>query len=532
MSDNSSTAEEAANAATERHPTDGTALDPRSPSERRNVVSDTAALAPAEPATTWARIRRLAEEEFVLVVLLAAFGIVFLTVFPPTLLVADSWLTLVAGREVVENGLPTTDELTLLGLGRDWTDQQWGAQLLAYGSYALGGYGLLAVVAAAFAVSAFAIAAAGARSLGAGPRAIVLLFFPVLLAAPWTFTIRAQVFALPLFTGLLWLLASEARQPTRRVYVVVPLLVVWANLHGSAVLAAMLTMLLGLIELVRSRGASGLRSALLLVLPPLALLATPYGPVDTARYYHLLLVDPPFGRELVTEWRRSDPDWDTLGFYVLAALAVAIVYLGRRRLKLFDLAALGWTFAGAVLAIRGIPWFALACLILLPVAIGRRLEGREPRLPRALDGVLAFAAVASLAAIVVVALARDDSWYESKWPSPAVSTVERAARPPDARVFATSRDADWLLFKLPELRGRLAYDVRFEIYDRGTFERIVRFRGEQGDDWKSIADGYDVVVLETNPTTESHVPDFLDEPGARVAYVDERVTVVLRRRPS
>jgi len=526
MSDKTSTGEGVPSAVT----TPRAAGEPR-PQPTSSAPDSTPVSSPVSD-TVWTSIRRLAEEEFVLVVLLAAFGIVFLTVFPPTLLVADSWLTLVAGREVVENGLPTTDDLTVLGLGRDWTDQQWGAQVLAYGSYALGGYGLLAVVAAIFAVGAFAIAAAGARSLGAGPRAIVLLFFPVLLAAPWTFTIRAQVFALPLYTGLIWLLASEARHPTRRVYLVVPLLVVWGNVHGSAALAAMLTMLLGLIELVRSRGASSRRSVLLLVLPPLALLATPYGPVDTVHYYHLLLVDPPFGRELVTEWRRSDLDWDTLGFYLLAAFGLAVAYLGRSRLKSFDVAALGLTFAGAVLAIRGIPWFALACLVLLPVAVGRSLEGRTPRVPRALDGRVAFAAVACLAAIAAVAVAREDSWYESKWPSAAPSTVEQATRSPGVRVFATSRDADWLLFKIPDLRGRLAYDVRFEIYDRETFERIVRFRGEQGDDWKSIADGYDVVVLETSPRTDSHVPDFLDEPGARVAYADERVTVILRRRPT
>ncbi|MGH3132145.1 MAG: hypothetical protein ACRDNY_00105, partial [Gaiellaceae bacterium] len=114
------------------------------------------------------RIRRVAEEEFVLVVLLAAFGIVFVTVFPPTLLVADTWLTLVGGREVVENGLPSRDELTLLGIGRTWTVQQWGAQLAAYGSHALGGHALLAVVTATFVVGAFALAAVAARRLGAG----------------------------------------------------------------------------------------------------------------------------------------------------------------------------------------------------------------------------------------------------------------------------------------------------------------------------------------------------------------------------
>src|ERR671919_450402 len=484
--------------------------------EARSVIPGELRTARDDAAPTRSRLRRLAEEEFLLVVLLAAFGIVFLTVFPPTLLVADSWLTLVAGREVVENGLPTRDELTVLGLGRDWTDQQWGAQLLAYGSYALGGYSLLAVLTATFAVGAFAIAAAAARSLGTGPRAIVLLFFPVLLAAPWTFTIRAQVFVLPLYTALIWLLASEARHPTRRVYLVVPLLLIWANLHGSAALAAMLTMLLGAIELIRSRGRSGLRTVLLLVLPPLAVLATPYGPIETARYYHLLLVDPPFGRELVTEWRRSAPGWDTLAFYALAALAVVVAYLGRRRLTRFDVATLAYTFAGAVLAIRGIPWFALACLVLLPVAIGRSLEGRVPRVRRRLDGVLSFAAVAFLALVVAVAIGRSDAWYLGNWPAGAVAAVKTADS--NERIFATSRDADWLLFQIPELRGRLAYDVRFEIYDRETFERIVRFRGEQGDDWKSLADGYDVVVFETDQEPSSHVQDFLADPGARALY--------------
>ncbi|MGI8885967.1 MAG: hypothetical protein ACR2G9_03540 [Gaiellaceae bacterium] len=475
-------------------------------------------------------MRRVAGEEFLLVVLYAAFGIVFLTVFPPTLLVADSWLTLVAGREVVEHGLPSVDELTVLGLGRDWTDQQWGAQLIAYGSYALGGHGLLAVVVAAFAVGAFAIAAVAARTHGAGPRSILLTFFPVLLAAPWTFTIRAQVFALPLFTGLIWLLASEARRPTRRVYLVFPLLVIWANIHGSAALAVMLTMLFGAIELAASRGRSGLRSIALLALSPLALLVTPYGPVDTVRYYHLLLVDPPFGRELVTEWRRSEPSWDTLVFYLLAALALVAVVWGRRRLTLFDMAALGLTFVGAVLAIRGIPWFALACLVLVPVALGPLLEERTKRTPRALDRGLAYGAVAILALVGVLALARDDGWYLKNWPERAVSAVRNSLTTPETQVFATSRDADWILWRIPELRGRLAYDVRFEIYDRETFERIVRFKGEQGSDWKSIADGFDVVVVESDPETP-HAPDFLAEPGARTLFSDGRVTVIRRRGP-
>jgi hypothetical protein len=473
-------------------------------------------------------LRRVAEEEFVLVVILAMFGIVFLIVFPPQLLVADSWLTLVAGREVWEHGLPSQDELTVLGLGRNWTDQQWLAQLAVYGSHSLGGHSFLAVFDATLVVTAFVLAAIGARRLGGGPRAIILVFFPVILAAPWAWTIRAQLLALPLFTGLVWLLSEQSRRPTRAVYLVFPLLVVWANVHGSAALAALLVMLLGGLELVSSRAGSWRRSVALLLGPPLAVLATPYGPDTTVRYYHLLLVDPPFPRELVTEWRRGYPSWDTLLFYVLAGLALAAAVLGRKRLTLFDQATLAFTFLGAVLAIRGIPWFALACMVLLPVALGSRLERRTPMPRTALNGALSYGAVAVLALVVVVAIARDDGWYRKNWPEAAIAAVRGPSESDGTRVFATSRDADWVLWSVPELRGRVAYDVRFEIYAPDTFERIVRFRGEQGDHWKSLADGYDVVVLETDQEPSSHVADFLAEPGARALYRDDRVTVVQR----
>ena len=93
-----------------------------------------------------------------------------------------------------------------------------------------------------------------------------------------------------------------------------------------------------------------------------------------------------------------------------------------------------------------------------------------------------------------------------------MAAVRDSLTTPETRVFATSRDADWILWRIPELRGRLAYDVRFEIYDRETFERIVRFRGEQGEDWKSIC-GRVRSSSSSRPISEpsSHVDDFLAE---------------------
>jgi hypothetical protein len=443
----------------------------------------------------------------------------------PSLLVNDSWLTLVSGREIVQHGLPRHDLLTVYGIGRTWTDQQWGAQLLLYGLYRLGGHPLLGVADAVIVVGAFALAMFGARALGGGARAIWVLWLPVLLAAPWAWTIRAQLLALPLYTGLLWLLATEARRPTRRVYLAFPILVVWANLHGSVALGAMLTMLLGATELVTRRRRGWWRPLLLVAIPPLCVLATPYGPVATARYYRVLLVDPPFGHE-VTEWMWSKPGAKTIVFYVLVAIAVPLAIWGRRRLELFDFAVLALTFVGALTAIRGIPWFALACMLYLPVAIGGTLESRHPAPPRRrLNTILASASAALLLVLVAASLARPSSWYEQNWPKgPAVAV--RRSLDPGTRVFAPDVYADWLLWKIPELRGRVAYDVRFEIYSKAFFQRLLRYNAEYGRDWKSLADGYRVVVVDEGE--RSHTADFLSEPGARKIFHDPDVTVVVR----
>jgi len=470
-------------------------------------------------------IRRIAEEEYILVVLLAGFGLIFLLIFPPAIFVNDSWLNLMAGREVIENGLPSSDELTVYGFGNTWTDQQWLAQIAIYGVFSLGGHALLSIVTAALVVTAFSIAAAASRSLGAGPRAIWVLFLPVLMAAPWAWSIRAQMLALPLYTGLLWLLASEVRRPTRRVWLALPILVLWANIHGSVALGALLVMLLGAYELVRSRGRSWLRSIALVVLPPLALLVTPYGPIDTISYYHLLLVDPPFAGR-VTEWRWASPAVNTMFFYVLVAIAIPLVIRGRKRLALFDVAVLALTVIGAVTAIRGITWFALACMVFLPVAIGRRLESRKPGEPRRRFNVaLTAALVGTLAVVASSSFLRPTSWYETYWPREAVEAVRDELEPGD-NVFLPDRFSDWMLFKIPELRGRVAYDVRFEVYDREFFDRLQVYAGETGDDWKSFADGYRIVLVDE--TRRSHTADFLNEPGARAVYRDDEITVVAR----
>jgi hypothetical protein len=134
-----------------------------------------------------------------------------------------------------------------------------------------------------------------------------------------------------------------------------------------------------------------------------------------------------------------------------------------------------------------------------------------------------------LVAAVVGDLVRDRSWYLQHWPERAVAAVRSSATGDSTRVFATDKNADWMLWRIPSLRGRLAYDVRFELYTPTTFNRIVAFRGERGPDWKSLADGYKTLVLESD-IKPSGIRVFGREPGARVLYRDDLVAVI-RRSP-
>ncbi len=125
---------------------------------------------------------------------------------------------------------------------------------------------------------ALALATATARTSGASSRSTFLVGLLAVLAGPWGWTIRAQTAALPLFAGVLWLLVDASRRGIRRrTLLVLPLLVVWANLHGSVVLGAGLTVLLGVDRARPRRGASRGSRSPSSSLAPLCVLASPYG---------------------------------------------------------------------------------------------------------------------------------------------------------------------------------------------------------------------------------------------------------------
>ena len=446
------------------------------------------------------RISNVLADNALLTIVLSSTAAVLL-VAGSNLVVPDTWMTLVAGREILQHGLPHHDQLTVLGQGRTWVDQQWGAQVLLYGADRAGGLRLVTILTTVAIISGFAIAAAAARASGASLLATALTCEVGIVAAPWAWQARAQSLAFPLFAAALWLLLDGQRHPRPRTLLVLPLLVVWANVHGTVLLGALLVVAAGLLDLVRRNGGRP-RAVALLAVAPLCLLASPYAK-GLPGYYVKLVASPPFSG-LIDEWRRTGLEPRTVVFWGLAGVTVALAIAQRHRIEPFEAVSLAIVLASAVLAVRGIPLFALAVAAIAPrladgVTGWKDTPGRRP-----VNLSIAFVSLGAVALALLFVATRPAPWFEHDLPTERLPAIDEATSDPATRVLATTHVADWLLWRDPSLRGRLAYDVRYEIYRRATLEAVKAF--EEDPSTSALDDGYGVLVLGTRVIVRPTIP--------------------------
>ena len=271
--------------------------------------------------------------------------------------------------------------------------------------------------------------------------------------------LRPQTLVLPLFVALTWLLVTDARVPSRRVFWTIPLLVLWANLHGTATLGVLLV-LVAVAADAWPRRRPTVRTSLLALLAVASLFASPYAP-HLPGYYRTVLFNGEFAKYL-PDWMPTALGPATAAFYLLAFGAVFAIARAPKSLTLFEKSAIVVLLVLAVEATRGVTWFTLFVLVVLPGAL------RELQLPavtvRSGLGV-AIACVVALGALIVAA-SRPASWFSREYPRSAARVVDAAAGS-NRTVFANGAFSDWLLLVAPSLRGRVAYDARFEVLPDG-----------------------------------------------------------------
>lgn len=428
----------------------------------------------------------------------AAFAGVALTT--ARLLTPDAYLDLYAGRWIADHGLPRHDPFTAEGHGRAWVDQQWLAHLIYYRMWQLGGYALVGALSALLVATAVGVAAWLIVRRTGSPGITLAVLVPAYLLMLTHTQIWAESFAVPLFALLVALIYDDqGRTDTRtRLLLAIPLLAVWANLHGTVLMGAAIAAAYGMWGLVTGR--SGWRCLALVLLSPLAAVATPYG-ADLGAYYRSVLGNTAI-RQNVDIWGPWSPDsFFSIHFGATAVLAAtAVVWAIRRghRLSAVPAALAAGTLAAGVYAIRYQVWFAIPVAIAAAEALAftsggaRTLFGQTTR--RAAGAVpLATAAISA-----VVLAGTSNATFQRAVPTATVTAVSQTMRrAPCARVMADYSVSPALLWQHPELAGRVGFDTRFEIYRQTELVGWFRFNGG-APGWDVATRGYELLAISSS----------------------------------
>jgi hypothetical protein len=241
----------------------------------------------------------------------------------------DTLWHIASGRWILEHGaVPTKDPFSHTFLGAPWSAHEWLAQVLLALTHDLGGFGaVVALTGIAFALSVGQLARALLRWL---EPIYVLLFVTCGVAMAMGHALaRPHMLAMPL---LVWwtceLVRARAVGESPRV-LALPVMVLWANLHGGFTLGLLLAGAFAVEAVIEAppaaRRATAIRWGRFVLLAAAASLLTPHG-VNGPLYTWHIMANLPFALDRIAEWRSPDfHEAQPLEFWLLGALGFAMM---------------------------------------------------------------------------------------------------------------------------------------------------------------------------------------------------------------
>ena len=455
-----------------------------------------------------------------------------------------------AGALVLDGaGIPRVDTFTFTAAGLPWVDQQWLAQVIFAAVYRAGGWPALATLWVVIVAAIQALLWRASRAMGGDARSTGVALLLGFVVAAQGIGLRAQVMGLLCLAVLLVLVADRRRHPVR-LWLAVPLLAVWANLHGSFPVGLVL---LGLVAAADVAGRHATRQVLVLFgAAVLATLANPFG-LDAWRYVAAIGADPTIAR-FVVEWRHTSPfDLAGAAFYASVAAVVALVAIRFRQggsPPLTTLAWLAWLAFLGVWAVRAIAWWGVgaapvaAALLTGVLASRATVDGggqTATTAPPGGRGGPARAQTALVAALAILVVAIQPIWR----PSPdgggigprlvdapagiAQAVGEVSFTHPAIRVFNAQRWGSWLELEVPS--ALLFADSRIELIPAGAWSDYLLVSAGDAR-WQEILDLWKVDVVVVASADQPALASLIEgDTGWRLTYRDSDGLVAVRSAP-
>jgi hypothetical protein len=309
----------------------------------------------------------------------------------------DTMWQITVGQWIIDHrAVPEVDVYSFTMRGQPWISTQWLAQVLYAKTYAFAGWSGPVVLAASAIAATFALLARFlSRYLREGTTlvfvaAALALTVPHLLARP-------HVLAMPLLVAWVGGLIASADRSSAPSFWLLPLMALWANLHGGFVFGLVLIAPIALDAVLSAEPASRkslvLRWAAFAIAALLAGCCTPYG--WNALLASQKILELGSALPLIMEWRPAD--FGSVGpFELCLLLGIGLALLRGIKLPPLRIALLLGLLHMALAQGRAGEILALVAPLVLAAPLARQIGGNEvsnPDIAPPARGVL-FAGVA------------------------------------------------------------------------------------------------------------------------------------------
>lgn len=416
---------------------------------------------------------------------------------------SDYYWHIVAGRLIATTGsVPQTDPFSFTWGGQPWTMHEWLGELLMYWLVTGVGTGVATFLFGVISIAGPLVVAWALHRRGVSMRALAL---PTALVA-YIFvnyaTIRPQAISWLLLGVLLAVLITLRPEHRWRPWLLIPLFVVWANVHGLYVIGLGVLGLYAVFTLAGRTPMAPRRLELLGVLGVafLASMLTPAGPAGLL--YPLRYVEGgDWGLQHISEWQ--SPNFHDVTQLGLLALIVATLLNGMRATPGWLAAMATAGIAGALLATRNVPLAAMLVLPTLAFGLADRWPAKVRTRPMPASVQLGrrvmeigVAAVIVVAAVIILPQLLPGDRVARSFPVAAVDVLEQAA--PDANVLAEYGWGGYVINRLYDSGGRVFVDGRNDMYSETILNDYVSIRNA-ADGWEELATGYGVEAIVLPP---------------------------------
>jgi hypothetical protein len=348
----------------------------------------------------------------------------------------DTYLHLAIGRWILEHGaVPQSDPFSHSMPGAAWTAHEWLSGLVLSGVYEVAGWAGLVVATALLFAGTLAYVMRFLLARMEPVHALLLTVFAGSMLMSHLLA-RPHVLIWPLLAAWVGSLVDAGEQGRGPPWWLLPLMVLWTNLHGSFTLGLALGAALAVDAVLMcppwQRRAAASRWAGFVGLSVAAAMFTPTG--WRGLWFTVHLMQMTYGLDVITEWRSPDfhqPQMLELWLMLMLAIACA----GRMRLPWLRLLLVLGLAHLALKHLRHVSILGLVSpfLIATPLARHWRATAGAGRDAESLDRVFrAFAAPAQLggiAAVVLLAMLLVGTAVQSgRFAPPAANTPDAAVQ--------------------------------------------------------------------------------------------------------